>query len=226
MGTRQPYAETRLSQERKARVPLVAQTDNAAAGIEIVPARYPAVVRPRIEVDFNKGGNGVVYLNSIGARRSFESAGIEPTEGLVVRVWDHDTDSVGRPATLEVDAVVSFDATQGRGGQTTTVPRWSGCRCPELRLPLVAQSDNAPSSETMGLPGGRPMSARISAGADSAILARAGRYQLTASQQTSETTHSIDYIAVKLKALCCSYSRIATLRSGRGPGGVVSARRP
>ena len=91
----------------------LAQTDNAACWDRGPAARYPAVVRPRIEVDFNKGGNGVVYLNSIGARRSFESAGIEPTEGLVVRVWDYDADSVGRPETLEVDAVVSFDAIQG-----------------------------------------------------------------------------------------------------------------
>ena len=67
--------------------------------------------RPRIEVDFtHNGGDGVAYLDMVCARQSFEAAGVEPCDGLVVRIWDYAADETGEPATLEVDAVVRYDA--------------------------------------------------------------------------------------------------------------------
>ena len=67
--------------------------------------------RPRIEVDFtHNGGDGVAYLDMVCARQSFEAAGVEPRDGLLVRLWDYAADETGEPATLEVDAVVRYDA--------------------------------------------------------------------------------------------------------------------
>ena len=66
--------------------------------------------RPRIEVDYNNGDDGVAYLDIVCARQSFEAAGVEPRDGLLVRIWDYAADEAGEPATLEVDAVVRSDA--------------------------------------------------------------------------------------------------------------------
>jgi hypothetical protein len=82
--------------------------------------------RPRIAVDFNRGGRGVVYLGVIGSRASFAAAGIEPTVGLLVRVWDHDLDEQEQPCTIEADAVLSFDERRGewRANYDPTAMEW------------------------------------------------------------------------------------------------------